>query len=131
MLAVGDINVFVHDFDAALAFWRDGFGLEVADQPVEPGGEYALLEFPGDGPAIHLLGGAEPWPEGQRPELGTRPTIRFDIVTLGFDEVLVRVLEHGGRQIGEVETYENLRSVTIADPDGNTIDLIEVPDHDD
>ena len=130
MLAVGDINVFVHDFKAALKFWCEGFGLEIADQPADADSEYALLEFPGDGPAIHLLGGAEPWPEGQRPALGTRPTIRFDIVTLRFDDVLVRVLENGGRQMGEIETYEDLRSVTIADPDGNTIDLIEVPEHD-
>ena len=128
MLAIGDIHVFVHDFNLALRFYGDGLGLEIAEKQVSSGSAYALLEFPAGGPAIQLSGGAEPWPEGERPEVGARPTVRFDMVTADFDATLIRVTEHGGRQVGEIESYGGSRVVTVADPDGNTFDLIEVPE---
>ncbi|MFQ5807034.1 MAG: VOC family protein [Phycisphaerae bacterium] len=128
MLSIGDIHVFVHDFNLALRFWADGLGLDVVEKEVTSASAFALLEFPAAGPAIRLFGGAEPWPEGVRPALGTRPTVRFDVVTSDFDATLVRLIENGGRQIGEIETYGGSRVVTIADPDGNTFELLEVPE---
>lgn len=128
MLSIGDIHVYVHDFNLALRFWADGLGLKIVEKEVTPASAFALLEFPTAGPAIRLFGGAEPWPEAARPALGTRPTIRFDIVTSDFDATLVRLIENGGRQLDEIETYSGWRVVTIADPDGNTFELLEVPE---
>jgi predicted enzyme related to lactoylglutathione lyase len=128
MLSVGDIHIYVCDFNLALRFWADGLGLNIVEKEVSSASAFALLEFPGAGPAIRLFGGAEPWPRGERPEVGTRPTIRFDVVTTDFDETLVRLMECGGRQIGEIEAYGGSRVVTIADPDGNTFELLEVPE---
>jgi len=131
MLSIGDIHIFVHDFSLALHFWSDGLGLEVAEKEISGASAFALLEFPVGGPAIRLFGGAEPWPQNERPDVGARPTIRFDMVTSDFASTLVRLLEHGGRQIGEIEKYGDSRVVTIADPDGNTFELLEVPEEDD
>jgi len=128
MISIGDIHVFVHDFDAALYFWTHGLDLQVVEKETSPASAYALLESRSAGPAIHLFGGAEPWPEGTRPPDGTRPAIRLDVVTSDFEETLVRLLESGGRQLGEIETYDRSRVVTIADPDGNTFELLEVPE---
>lgn len=128
MLSIGDIHVYVHDFNLALRFWADGLGAKVVEKEVTPASAFALLECPGAGPAIRLFGGAEPWPEGTQPALGMRPTVRFDVVTPDFDATLVRLIEHGGRQLGEIETYGGSRVVTIADPDGNTFELVEVPE---
>ncbi len=130
MLSIGDIHIFVHDFDAALRFWTQGLGLEVVEKETTPASAYALLESTAAGPAIHLFGGAEPWPEDTQPPIGTRPTIRFDVVTSDFDATLVHLIENGGRQLGEIETYNESRVVTIADPDGNTFELLEVPEGD-
>jgi len=127
MLSIGDIHIYVHDFNLALRFWADGLGLKVVEKEVSPASAFALLESPAGGPAIRLFGGAEPWAEGTRPALGTRPTIRFDVVTSDFDATLVRLIENGGRQLDEIERYGGWRVVTIADPDGNTFDLLEVP----
>jgi predicted enzyme related to lactoylglutathione lyase len=126
MLAIGDIHIFVHDFTLALRFWADGLGLKVVDKEISSASAFALLEFPIAGPAIRLFGGAEPWPEDTRPD--NHPAIRFDLVASDFDAALVRLIENGGRQIGEIETYGNSRVVTIADPDGNTFELLEVPE---
>ena len=128
MIAIGDIHVFVHNFEAALRFWTHGLGLQIVEKETLAASAYALLEPPTAGPAIHLFGGAEPWPEDTRPPDGTRPAIRFDVVTSTFEETLVRLIESGGKQLGEVETYDQSRVVTIADPDGNTFELLEVPE---
>ncbi len=127
MLTVGDIYIFVSDFNLALRFWQDGLGLAVAEQEVTRSSAFAVLEFPDGGPALRLFGGVDPWPPGQRPETGSRPMVHFDVLTDSFDETLVRVLEAGGRTTGEVEEYDGNRIVSLADPDGNTFDLVEVP----
>ena len=31
MIAIGDIHVFVHNFEAALRFWTHGLGLQIVD----------------------------------------------------------------------------------------------------
>ncbi len=128
MISIGDIHVFVHDFDAALRFWTLGLSLEIVEQETSAASAYALLESPIGGPAIHLFGGAGPWHEGARPPDGTLPAIRFDVVTSEFEESLVRLIESGGKQHGEIETYDRSRVVTVADPDGNTFELLEVPE---
>lgn len=128
MLTIGDVYVYVTDFNAALRFYRDGLGLAVVEEQLNAAAPFAVLDFPEDvGSSIRLFGGASPWPEGARPDVGQHPTIRFDVLTDEFDKLLLRLLEHGGAQAGEIETYGDLRVVTIADPDGNTFELIEVP----
>jgi len=128
MLMIGDIHVYVADFSLALRFWSDGLRLKVLHKEVGQAAAYAELECAAGGPSVHLLGGAEPWPAGARPAVGARPTVRFDVLTTEFDDTLVRLLEHGGEQVGEIEEYESWRLVTLADPDGNTFDLIETPE---
>lgn len=128
MLAIGDIHVYVSDFFAALRFWGDGLGLTIRQREETPHSAFAQLDFPDGGPSIRLFGGIGAWEPGTRPSPGSRPTVRFDVTTSTFDETLVRLLENGGEQSGEIESYESQRIVTIADPDGNTFDLIEVPE---
>ncbi|MBW7906446.1 MAG: VOC family protein [Phycisphaerae bacterium] len=131
MVSIGDIHIYVTDFELALRFWADGLGLEVAEREISRASGWARLDF-SDGGSIRLLGPVDPWEPGARPPLGTRPTIRFDLTTTDFDLALSRALEHGGSREGEVETYNGLRVVTIADPDGNTFELIELPpEHED
>jgi predicted enzyme related to lactoylglutathione lyase len=131
MLSIGDLHIFVHDFNLALRFYTEGLGLTVAEKEISSASAFALLEFPAAGPAVRLFGGAEPWPEGTRPAVGSRPTVRFDVIASDFDTTLVNLIEHGGRQVGEIETYGSSRVVTIADPDGNTFELLEVPEDED
>jgi catechol 2,3-dioxygenase-like lactoylglutathione lyase family enzyme len=72
------------------------------------------------------LGPVEPWPDETRPPVGMYPAVRFDITASDFDATLVRLLEHGGRQVDETESYNGLRGVTVADPDGNLFELLEI-----
>lgn len=128
MLFVGDVHIYVSDFTLALRFWADGLGLEVAEKEVSRHMAYARLDFPEGGPSLRLLGPVAPWPEDARPSPGLYPVVRFDITTSDFDATLVRLLEHGGRQVDEIESYGDLRAVTLADPDDNLFELLEIDD---
>jgi catechol 2,3-dioxygenase-like lactoylglutathione lyase family enzyme len=126
MLSVGDIHIYVSDFTLALRFWADGLGLEVPEKEIGRYSAYARLDFPDGGPSIRLLGPVEPWDAEHQPPAGVYPAVRFDVVTSDFDATLVRLMEHGGQQMDEIETYNNLRMVTVADPDGNLFELLEI-----
>lgn len=130
MLSVGDVHIYVTDLAVALRFWADGFGLLVAEKEVTPHSGYARLDFPDGGPSLRLIGSVDPWPQGGRPELGTRPGYTFDLTTTDFDATLVRLIEHGGQQLDEIEAYRDLRLVSLADPDGNVFELLELPSDD-
>lgn len=131
MVFVGDIHVYVSDFPLALRFWADGLQLAVIEKEVSTHSAYARLDFPRGGPSIRLLGPAEAWPLERRPPHGTRCNIHFDLMTDDFDSVLVRLMEHGGQRVDVIESYEGLRAVTIADPDGNTFELLEIREDED
>ena len=128
MLFIGDVHIYVSDFALALRFWADGLGLEVAEKQVSPHSVYARLDFPDGGSSIRLLGLVEPTPSDTQPPLGTHPTVRFDVTTTDFDDTLVRLIDSGGKQVDEIESYNDLRGVTIADPDGNMFELLEITD---
>ena len=126
MLFIGDIHIYVSDFTLALRFWADGLGLEVIEQEIGRSSAYARLDFPDGGPSVRLLGPVEPWDPDRQTPPGLYPGVRFDVTASDFDATLVRLMEHGGRQVDEIETYNNLRTVTIADPDGNLFELLEI-----
>lgn len=128
MLVVGDLHIYVSDFPAALRFWCDGLGLRIVDREESLAAGFALLEFPEGGPSIRLFTADAAWGEEARPPTGSRPTIRFDLVTTDFDGALVRLIEHGGVRVDEIEEYEGLRVVTVADLDGNEFLLVEATD---
>jgi catechol 2,3-dioxygenase-like lactoylglutathione lyase family enzyme len=128
MLFIGDIHIYVSDFTLALRFWADGLGLEVSEKEIGHYSAYARLDFPEGGSSIRLMGPVEPWDPDQQPSPGIYPDVRFDITTSEFDAILVRLMENGGRQVDEIETYNKLRMVTIADPDGNLFELLEIED---
>ncbi len=130
MLFIGDVHIYVSDFPLALRFWADGLGLEVAEKEISPHSGYARLNFADGGSSLRLLGPVDPWEPDELPAPGTRPAIRFDITTTDLDAVLARLLEHGGQQVDEIETYNDLRVVTLADPDGNAFELLEIREDD-
>jgi catechol 2,3-dioxygenase-like lactoylglutathione lyase family enzyme len=126
MLYIGDIHIYVSDFKLALRFWAEGLGLEVAEKEVSRHSAYARLDFPDGGSSLRLLWPVEPWDPDVQPPPGKYPTVRFDVTTNEFDATLVRLLEQGGQQVDEIETYNDLRIVTVADPDGNLFELLEI-----
>ena len=127
MLAIGDIHIHVSDFEAALRFWAQGLQLEVAQHEASAHGAFARMDFPDGGPSLMLIQPAELEEDEYPADSGQLLGFSFDVTTTEFDATLLRLLEHGGQQVGETETYDELKLATIADPEGNTFELIEVP----
>ena len=126
MLAIGDIHLYVNDLEAALRFWAGGLQLTVAEQDSDEFSAYARLEFPDGGPALVLIAELEPSPRRAQ-EWSAEPAVVFEVMTTDFDDTLARLRDHGGRQAGETETYNGLKIATLADPEGNAFELIELP----
>ncbi len=116
MLAIGDLYLYADPFGPTVRFWHEGFELELIEREDSESAAFAVLDFPDGGPSLRILSGP-----GARPESGPL----FDLMTDDFDATLVRVLEFGGTRHGEIEQYNDLRVVTVADPAGNQFDLLE------
>ncbi|MCG3127897.1 MAG: hypothetical protein CHACPFDD_02770 [Phycisphaerae bacterium] len=123
---IGEITIFSTDLERSLRFWSAGAGMRVVERNLRDHTGYVVLEFAEGGAALVLMAPVDPWEEGRRPEHGASPQISFNLYAEDFDGALARLTEHGGTQIGDIESYAEARSVTIADPDGNTFDLYEV-----
>ena len=115
MFSVGEINIFVTDLEPALKFWAEGLQLDVAEQERLEHSAYARLDFADGSPSIRIFEQAEPWRPDERPAYGTRPMIAFDVTTTDFDAALARLIEFGGSKAGEVEVYDGVRCVFLAD----------------
>lgn len=123
MLIIDEVHVYATDLGAALRFYAEGLGLRPVRAESGSAG-YALLEPTGGGALLRLFGGNAPRENGGDPQSG-RVGITFSVTVNDLDAVLGRVLSLGGRRMDEIEQYAGLRVVTIADPDGNTFELVE------
>lgn len=127
MISIGEINIHVTDFDRALRFWSDALGLPIADAVRHPTAASARLDFDDGSPSLRVNWPADPLPSDSLAP-PPPPRISFDLTTDDFDATLARLLEAGGSLVGGVERLENLRVATVADPDGNAFELVEVPE---
>ncbi len=128
MLAIGDIHLYVGDFDAALRFWASGLQLEVAEREASEHGSFARLEFPDGGPALVIIAPAEPLSAAPAGDAEARPGFSLELHTTDFEATLARLLENEGQQLGETESYNDLRIATLVDPEGNVFELLELPE---
>lgn len=123
---IGEITIFCTDLERSLRFWSAGAGMKVVERNLRDHTGYVVLEFAEGGAALVLMAPVDPWEQGRRPEHGACPQVSFNLYAEDFDGALARLSEQGGSQVGDIESYAEARSVTIADPDGNTFDLYEV-----
>ena len=116
MFTIGDVYLYADSFGPTVSFWQTVFELELVEREDSETAAFAVLDFPYGGPSLRILSGP-----GARVDTGPL----FDVLATDFDATLVRALENGGTQKGEIEAYNDLRVVTVADPAGNQFDLLE------
>ena len=111
------VTVQVRDFDAAVAWYRDVFGLSVLS--LEPD-EFCTLVPPGStGPALAL---ATDHPDriAPRPGIGWAPIL----VVEDFDVTVAELRQRGVSFDAEEESAnEGYRLVRVLDPEGNAIGI--------
>ena len=121
-MAQASVRYIVDDADAAVAFYRDGLGFEVA---MRPGPGFAILAR---GPLRLLLseprgagGAAQAMPDGRRPEPGGWNRIQLEVADLAAK---VEALRGAGAQLrGEIVHGRGGDQVLVEDPSGNPVEL--------
>jgi catechol 2,3-dioxygenase-like lactoylglutathione lyase family enzyme len=114
----GNVSVYVSDMDRAIAFYTGPLGLPLR---VRIANEWAELDA-GSGLVIGLHVARPP----ETVNAGTVGSINIELrVTRPLEEV-VAVLAARGVPFGPIQSYENVRIVSLSDPDGNAILLAEV-----
>ncbi len=127
MNSIGEINIYVSDFQRSLRFWSEGLSLEIGEREELSHTAHARLDFADGSPSLRLFWPARPWPAEARPEYGERTMVGFDVTTDDFEATLERLVTAGGALAGEVQEFHGQRYVLVEDPDGNTFELVEVP----
>jgi catechol 2,3-dioxygenase-like lactoylglutathione lyase family enzyme len=109
------VAIYVHDWAAALDWYRDKLGLSVVY--VEEDHRFAVLALPGGGPVIHLVG------DNTR-DLGTRNRCAPNVAVDDFDSALAVLRDRGVRVIDvEDDLDDGYRLARLADPEGNELNI--------
>lgn len=117
------VRYIVGDVDAALAFYADVLGFDLAMRPatgfamLERGPLRLLLNAPGAGAAgATLSDGSTPEPGGWN---------RFQLVVDDLESSVAEVRAAGGELRGDVVEGRGGRQALVVDPAGNLVELFE------
>ena len=119
---MAQVRYLVRDVDAAVAFYRDGLGFELAQQF---GPNMAILRR-GDlilwtaGPGASA---ARPMPDGRQPEPGGWN--RFVLEVDDLDAAISALRAKGAPFRNEIVTGPGGRQILVEDPSGNVIELFQ------
>jgi catechol 2,3-dioxygenase-like lactoylglutathione lyase family enzyme len=118
------VRYFVHDVDAAIAFYSRRLGFSVDLHPVpgfailSRGDLRLLLNAPGGGG-----GAAQPMPDGRKPEPGGWNRIQLEVEDLARE---VETLGSAGTRFrNQIVTGRGGKQILLDDPSGNPIELFQ------
>lgn len=123
-MATVSVRYFVHDVDAAIAFYRDRLGFTEVMHPAPAfamltlGDLRLLLSAPGGGP-----GGGKAMPDGTLPEPGGWN--RFAIEVPDLPAEVDRLRDQGVRFRNEIVQGMGGQQILAEDPSGNLVELFE------
>jgi catechol 2,3-dioxygenase-like lactoylglutathione lyase family enzyme len=114
-------GLLVADLEGAVAFYGDVLGLRL----LEADDGCALFDA-GRGALFEL------WPAGQAapsPKTPERQSLRIAFRVEDLDAAVSELTARGVRFFGEVGEYRGQRWINFADPEGNRLELKELPSH--
>lgn len=107
------VTVDCHDVERVAGFWP-----ALLEAPLRESlpGWLRLGPLTDDGPVLTF----QPVPEG----LQGKVRLHLDLAVPAVDAAVARVLELGGRDLGERHEYDEGTVVVVADPEGNELCLV-------
>lgn len=115
----GNASLYVSSLDVAVPFFTAQLGLRLKTRI---GNEWAEVDA-GEG----LVIGLHPARPPQTVKPGTAGAINIELrVTGRLEDTIAAIRARGVTTFGEIQNYENVRLVSVSDPDGNTILLAQV-----
>jgi catechol 2,3-dioxygenase-like lactoylglutathione lyase family enzyme len=144
ILAADHTGMTVANLERSLGFWRDVLGFELSHQPHQTGrlaseitgvagAEISIAVLKGYGHKIELL---EYFAPPDRKHVALRPcdvgSVHVALLVDDLDALLETIASSGWRAAGEPQTLiagpnAGKRVVYVRDPDGTTIEFMEVP----
>ncbi len=112
-------GLLVADLEGAISFYQDILGLSL----LESDDKCALFDA-GDGAVFEL------WSSGYRsssPKTAEQQSLRVGLRVNNLDDAVSELRSRGVQFIGEIGEYEGTRWIHFADPEGNRLELKEVP----
>jgi catechol 2,3-dioxygenase-like lactoylglutathione lyase family enzyme len=109
-----NVTIMISDMAKAIAFYRDGLGLELVKQY---GPEWAELAAPGVRIGLH--------PGGKKPLADHPRHISIGLEVEDIDAAIAELRDRGIK-IGDAKRDKGLRLADLTDPDGNPLYLCEV-----
>jgi len=142
VVGVGNFSHIVSDLDRALAFYRDGLGLEVTtSQPFSPNpaimalgntpgaqSRYAALRVPGAGIGVELIEYKDIERRAQSPRFFDPGAANLALQVRDLESLLARVQKYGAKVIsagGKPARINNGLYVFLQDPDGFVVELAQ------
>ena len=146
ILAADHTGITVSNLERSLAFWRDVLGFELSHRPHQTGelaseitgvagAEISIVVLKGYGHKIELLEYVAP---AERKRIALKPcdvgSVHVAFTVDNLDAILNTIAASGWKAAGKPQTIKvgpntGKRVVYVRDPDGTTIEFMEMPPH--
>lgn len=112
-------GLWVQDLEACIAFYRDGLGLPLLGQDQD----WAQFEV-ADGAMLELMSGGK---ASQMPKKPDQQSIILGLRVADLDDAIVELKSKGVVFLGDIGEHGKTRWVPFSDPEGNQLEIKEVP----
>jgi predicted enzyme related to lactoylglutathione lyase len=112
-------GLFVEDMEAAIQFYRDVLGLRLLGK----GDSWAHFDA-GDHALFEIMGGGS---ASNRPKEAHQQSLVLGLRVVDLDSAVLELKEKGVEFIGEIGTFKDTRWAHFSDPEGNRLEIKEVP----
>ena len=146
IIAADHTGITVSNLERSLAFWRDVLGFELSHRPHQTGelaseitgvagAEISIVVLKGYGHKIELLEYVAP---AERKRIALKPcdvgSVHVAFTVDNLDAILNTIAASGWKAAGKPQTIKvgpntGKRVVYVRDPDGTTIEFMEMPPH--
>lgn len=112
-------GLFVEDLEASIIFYRDVLGLQLLGQ----GEDWAHFDA-GNGSLFELFSGGK---TSAQPKTSTQQSLVLGMRVDNLEDTMEELKRRGVRFTGEIGEFEGTRWVPFSDPEGNLLEIKEIP----
>lgn len=113
------LGLFVEDLEASIHFYKDVMGLRLLGK----GDVWAHFDS-GNGTLLELFSGGK---ASREPKLPAQQSITVGFRVENLENSIAELKQKGVHFIGDVGEYEGTRWAHFSDPEGNQLEIKEVP----
>jgi predicted enzyme related to lactoylglutathione lyase len=113
------LGVFVEDLEVSIRFYKDVMGLPLLGE----GNDWAHFDS-GNGSLLELFSGGK---ASEDPKMPIQQSIVVGFRVENLERSIAELEQKGVRFIGEAGEYEGTRWAHFSDPEGNQLEIKEVP----